>query len=179
MTTDQWVVVTVAVLLAAGTVGILLTLPVWLGGRRGGLVAALLTAHTGLVAVVGLLTAGAAVRSWQLVDDPTRRVEPTLIEVSRIDGDGRLFALIVLLLALGTVLAVVALAMAARFAAGDDPVERYVACGVLGLEICLGGYGAARCLTGSASATALVLTAHLPIAMLAMVRCWPPVEELA
>jgi hypothetical protein len=179
MTPGQWAVVTVAGLLAAGTVGILLTLPVWLGGGRGGLVPALLTAHTGLVAVVGVAAAGAAVRSWQLVDDPTQPVQRTLLGVSRIDGDGRLFALLVLLLALGTVLSVVALAMAARFAAGDDPVERYVACAVLGLEICVAGYGAARWATGSPSATAIVLAAHLPIATLAMVRCWPPVEELA
>ena len=64
MTTGQWAVVTVAGLLAAGTIGVLLTLPVWLGARRGGLVPALLTVHTGVVAVVGFATAGAAVRSW-------------------------------------------------------------------------------------------------------------------
>jgi hypothetical protein len=179
MTSSQWVVVAVAGLLAAGTVGVLFTLPIWRGDRRGGLVSALLTAHTGLIAVLGFAAVGAAVRSWQLVDDPTQPVPRTLIEVSRIDGDRRLFALIVLLLALGTVLAVVALAMAARFAAGDDATERYIACGVLGLEICVGGYGVARCFIGSPSATAVVLTAHLPIAMLAMVRCWPPAEDLA
>ena len=97
--------------------------------------------------------------------------------MSRIDGDGRLFPLLVLLLALGTLSAVVALAMAARFAAGHDPTERYVACGVLGLEICVGGYGAARLVTAGASPTAVVLAAHLPLAMLALVRCWPPADE--
>ena len=69
-----------------------------------------------------------------------------LLHVSRIDGDGSMYALLVLALAFGTLLAVVALALAARFAAGTDPLERLVASAVLGLEICVGGYAAARML---------------------------------
>jgi hypothetical protein len=177
VSTGDWVLVSAAVLLTGATAGVLLTLPLWTDGRPRRLVPTLLSAHAGIVAVVGAVTAAAAVRSWQLVDRaPDRPVAATLLDVSRIDGDASMFALLVLGLVFGTVLAVVALALAARFASGDDPVERMVACGVLALEICIGGYGAARLLHGSHGAAVLLIAVHLPLAMLAMVRCWPPAE---
>lgn len=170
--------VTGAVLLAGLVLGVLLTLPVWSAPRRLRPVPALLTVHAGLVAVMGVVATASAARSWQLIDrDPQRPVAATLLAVSRIDGDGDLYALLVLFLAFGTLLAVTALALAARFAAGSDPTERMVACAVLGLEICVGGYGAAHLLSGGHGAATIALTLQLPLAMAAMVTCWPPAPE--
>lgn len=179
MDTGDWVVVSGAALLAGGTLGVLLTLPIWAGAERPRPVPLLLSAHAGLVAVVGVITAAAAARSWQLVGRPPSEQAAGLLDVSRIDGDGSMYALLVLALAFGTTLAVTALALAARFAAGHDPAERIVACSVLGLELCVGGYGAARLLDGSRSAAAVVLAAHLPLLVWAMVRCWPPPEPVS
>jgi hypothetical protein len=174
----EWVVVSVAGLLAAGTIGVLLTLPLWSDGHRPPFVPAILSAHAGVVAVLGIATVAAVARSWQLVDDDRTKEVAGLLQVSRIDGDGSMYALLVLALAFATTLAVVALSLAARFSAGDDPFERLVASAVLALEVCVGGYGAARMGTGSHSVAVVVLTLHLPLAMYALVRCWPPAEPL-
>jgi hypothetical protein len=174
----EWVVVSMAGLLAAGTIGVLLTLPLWSDGNRPPLVPAILSAHAGLVAVLGITTVAAAARSWQLVGEDPSEHASGLLQVSRIDGDGSMYALLVLALAFGTTLAVVALSLAARFSAGDDPFERLVASAVLALEVCVGGYGAARLGTGSHSVAVVILTLHLPLAMYALVRCWPPAEPL-
>jgi hypothetical protein len=169
--------VSVAVLVIGGAVGVLLTLSVWTAAGRRRRVPALLTLHAGVVAVVGVVTTAAAVRSWQLVGRSPTASTATLLDVSRIDGDGSMYALLVLALAFGTVLAVVALSLAARFAAGTDPAERMVACAVLGLEICVGGYAGAHLLTGSHSPVVLLVALQLPVVMLAMVSCWPPVDD--
>ena len=173
--------VTGAVLLAGLVLGTLLTLPLWTsGGRRRRLVPALLSVHAGIVAVIGLIATAAAARSWQLIDrDPAdaAKAAVTLLDVSHIDGDGNLYALLVLFLAFGTLLAVTALALAARFSAGTDPTERMVACAVLGLEICVGGYAAAHLLGGNHGVAAIALTLQLPLAMAAMVTCWPPAPD--
>lgn len=181
MSSGDWAVVSVAVLLTGTSAGILLTRSVWsLGGGWPGPVATLLTLHTGVMAVIGTITAAAAVRSWQLVGrGPGEVADATLLGLSRNDGDGSLFALLVLFVVFGTVLGTTALAFAARFAAGNDPGERIVACGVLGLEICVAGYGAARLLTGHHGVAPAVLALQLPVAVAAMVLCWPPVDEMA
>jgi hypothetical protein len=176
VSSGEWTAVCAAVLLIGGAVGVLLTLPVWTTTGRGRRVAALLTLHAGLVAVVGVVTTAAAVRSWQLVGRPPASTT-ALLEVSRIDGNGSMYALLVLALAFGTLLAVVALSLAARFAAGTDPAERMVACAVLGLEICAGGYAAAHLVGGSRSPVVLLVTLQLPLVMVAMVSCWPPVDD--
>lgn len=177
MDTGDWVVVSVAVLLAGTTLGVLLTLPVWTAAARPRWIPALLATHAGVVAVVGVITVRAATRSWELIDDPTAPAS-MLLDVSRIDGDGSMYALLVLAVAFGTTLSVIALSLAARFAAGDDPLERIVACAVLALELAVGGYGAARLLDGGRSVAALALAAHVPILVWAIVRCWPPPEPL-
>jgi len=175
MSTGDWVAVAVAASVLAVVVGVLFTLPVWT--RRSGprLVPALLTLQAGGVLVLGTIATAAAVRSWQLVDQSaTAPVARTLITVSRIDGDGSMFALIVLALIAVAGLTAVLLLLAARFAATTDPTERAIACTVLGLEIGLCGYGLAACLGGSRSLPALAAVANLPLAMAAMVACWPP-----
>lgn len=175
MSTGSWIVVCAAVLVTGAVAGVLLTRPVWSSRPERRFVPAMLSLHAGLALTTGLVATAALSRSWQLFGKPATGTVP-LLDVSRIDGDKEMYALLVLAAAFTTLLAVLALALGARFAAGDDPTERIVACGVLGLEICLSGYAAAQVLGGSRSVAALVATAHLPLVMVAMVVCWPPVE---
>jgi hypothetical protein len=175
VSTGDWVVVVVAGAILAVVVGVLATLPIWT--RRGGprVVPALLALQAGGVLVVGTVATAAAVRSWQIIDRPAgAHVARTLITVSHIDGDGSLYALIVLTVVAVAGLAAALLLVGARFAATSDPTERTVACAVLGVEIGLCGYGLAACIGGSRSAPALLSVVNLPLAMAAMVACWPP-----
>lgn len=175
MSTGSAVAVVAAASVLALVVGVLLTLPVWRGGAGPRLVSALLTVQAGGVLVLGAIATTAAARSWLLVDrDPARAAGSTLISVSRIDGDGSMFALVVLGIVALTGLAAVLLLLGARFAASAHTTERAIACAVLGLEIGLSGYGLAACLNGSRSAAALVAVVNLPLAMAAMIACWPP-----
>jgi hypothetical protein len=169
-----WLAVVVAALAASAVAGVLFTLPVWTGRRGPRLVALLLTVQGGGALVVGAVVASAAVRSWQLVDDPSRRVTPTLMTVSRADGDGSMFALILLGVVALAVLSAIVLFLSARFSTGEVPTERTFACIVLGLEVGLSGYGLAAALAGTRSAAAIVAVVNLPLAMAAMVACLPP-----
>jgi hypothetical protein len=171
-----WLAVAVAGTLAAAVFGLLLTLPIWTPSRRAPrLVALLLAVQAGAVVVGGTVVAAAAARSWQLVDDdPAQQAAGSLIEVSRIDGDGRLYALIVLLVVAVTACAAMVLSMAARFATSTDVLQRSIACAVLGLEIGLCGYGLAQVLSGSRNPLAIIGVVNLPLVMAAMVVCWPP-----
>ena len=175
MSTGDWGAVVTAVVLASVPVGALLTWPIWRRGTGPRLVPALLALHTGAVVVVGTIGVAAAVRSWQLVD-PDRRKEAAsaLLDVSRIDGDQALYALLVLLLVAVTGLLALLLAQAARFAAGTDPGGRTIACAVLGLEIGVAGLGLAQLVTGDATALTWLGLGHLPVLVAAMVSCWPP-----
>jgi hypothetical protein len=171
----QWLLVGLAGLPLAAVVGVLLTWPVWTGARSGArLVPALLTVHTGAVVVGGTIATAAAVRSWQVVGEPEERAADALLDVSRIDGDTSLFALVVLLLVAATGLLGLLLAIATRFAASDHTVDRTIACAVLGLELGVCGLGLAWVAGGSRSPLALLAVVHLPILTAAMVACWPP-----
>ena len=175
MTNGDWVAVIAATVLAAIPIGVLLTWPVWRRGSGPRLVPALLTLHTGAVVVVGTIGIAAAVRSWQLVDeDPSEQAAGALLDVSRVDGDQALDALLVLLLVAVTGLLAVLLSQAARFAAGDDPGDRTIACAVLGLEIGVAGLGIAQLVTGQVTALTWLGVGHLPVLVAAMVACWPP-----
>ncbi len=176
----------VATVLASAVAGGLVTWSLWTDGtfERGGLrrrlVPGLLSLHAGAALVVGTVTAAAAVRSWQLVDrDPQQEAASALLDVSRVDGDRALYALLVLLLVATTGCLTLLLAQSARFAATDDGTQRSVACGVLGLEIGLCGLGLARLVIGGVSAPALLAVAHLPVLITAMVLCWPPHPDAA
>jgi hypothetical protein len=180
MSSGSWFVVTVAVAACGAVLGVLLTRPVWAARSERPLVPLLLSVHSGVAAIVGIVATAAATRSWQLItEDPPTEHAPVLLEVSRIDGDSSMYALLVLGLAFVTVLSVVALALASRFSAGSDPTERMVACAILGFEVCLSGYAAAQVVGGSRSAVALAATIHLPVAVWAMVACWPPADAEA
>ena len=175
MSTAQWLVVALAALPLAAALGVLLTFSLWRDRGRGPWFApALLTVHAGLVALTGVIATAAAVRSWQLVDaGQDEAASSALVEVRRIDGDTSLYALVVLVLVAATALAVVLLGTAARFAASDHPVDRAIACAVIGLEVAVTGIGLAYVAGGSRSPLALASVAHLPVLLAAMVACWP------
>lgn len=177
MSTGSWVAVSVAALLASTVLGVHLTRPVWSGGPARWLAPLLLAVQCGMALVAGIVGVAAAARSWQVLHDPATGSSP-LLDVSRIDGDGSMYALLVLGLTAGTVLTVVVLGLSARFAAGSDPVERIVACAVLAAEIFVGSLGLWQVLQGSRGAVALGLLVQLPLAIAAMVSCWPPPEPL-
>lgn len=179
MSLSSWTVVVVATVLAAAPFGVLLTWPVWRRTRRWRPVPALLALHAGAVVVVGAIAVAAAGRSWQLVDrDPQEEAAAALLDVSRIDGDRALYALLVLLLVALTGLLTLLLAQAARFAAGEDPGGRTIACAVLGLEIGVAGLALAQLVSGDRSALTWLGVGHLPLLIAAMVACWPPHAEL-
>lgn len=173
MSTGSWIAVLAAGAVAAAVLGGLFAFP--LRDRPGPrVVAVLLSLHAGVVVVVGTTTGAAAVRSWQLVDRPAQTAaDPALLAVSRIDGDGSMFALLVLFLVAAAAVAIALLLVSSRLAASTDPGDRAVACAVLALEVALSGYGLAAAIGGSRSLPALLAVANLPIAMAAMVACWP------
>jgi hypothetical protein len=172
------IAVTVAATLLAITLGVHFTLSVWTqspAARSHRLVAALLTLQAGGALVLGTIATTAAARSWQLIDRPVDApAGPNLFTVSRIDGNGSMFALIVLAVVAAAALSAVVLLLAARFVVGHDPAERWIACIVLGLEIGLCGYGLSAALGGSHSAPALLAVVNLPLAVAGMVVAWPP-----
>jgi hypothetical protein len=171
----SWAAVVVATVVASATLGALFTRPIWTRRDRSRLVPLLLALQGGAALVVGAIVAGAAVRSWQLVDRPASApVRRTLMTVSRVDGDGSIFALVVLAVVAAAVLGAVVLFLAARFATTDAPAERTIACVVLGLQVGLCGYGLAALLGGTRTAATVVSVVNLPLAMAAMVACWPP-----
>jgi hypothetical protein len=175
VSSGTWVAVIAAALVASAVAGALFTLPVWTRSRRPRAVAMLLTLQGGGALVVGAIVASAAVRSWHLLDEPaSKHVAPTLMSVSRIDGDGSMFALVLITVVAAAVLSAIVLFLSARFAAGDVPAERTVACIVLGLEIGICGYGLAALLGGTHGAAPVLAVVNLPLAMAAMVACWPP-----
>ncbi|MDP1818368.1 MAG: hypothetical protein Q8K58_00560 [Acidimicrobiales bacterium] len=181
MTPSDWLIVGVAGALASGVLGALVArpfLPAAQGSAR--LVAALLSVQAGLATVGGAALTGAAIRSWQLVDDdPAQQAAAGLVEVSRIDGDGRMYALVLLLLVALTACVTVLLALAARFATSADAKPRALACAVLGVEVAFCGYGVAQVISGSRNALAVGGVATLPLVMAALVACWPPRAQAA
>jgi hypothetical protein len=175
VSSGQWLLVCLAALPMAVVVGVLLTWPVWTEGRSGArLVPALLAVHTGVVVVGGTVATAAAVRSWQVVGEPEERAADPLLDVSRIDGDTSMYALVVLLLVAATALLGLLLAVATRFAASEHTVDRTIACAVLGLELGLSGLGLAFVAGGSRNPVALLAVLHVPVLTTAMVACWPP-----
>ena len=177
MDTGSWIVVSVAVLLVSAVLGVHLNRPAWSGGSARRLAPILFSLQCGLAALAGIVGVTAAFRSWQVLHEAQTGTAP-LIDVSRIDGDGDMYALLVLAMVAGTVIAVLVLGLAARFASGTDPVELIVACSVLAIEIFLGSLGLWQVLQGSRGVVALGLLVQLPLAIAAMVSCWPPPEPL-
>lgn len=145
-----WVAVWVAAGLAALVIGVLLTLPVWRSSGGARLAAAVLALQTGALVVATAVLIGYAIRSRQLLGRPAdAEPEVSLLRISRIDGDEALLALMVVLTAVLGGLATTLTALAARFAASTDPVERSIACTVLALELGAAAYALLRLLLGA------------------------------
>jgi hypothetical protein len=170
-----WVAVWTATALAAGVLGVLLTLPAWRRRTGARFAVALLTAQAGAAVVGGAVLFGMATRTWQLLDHPADApAEAALLRLSRIDGDTGYFALMVLTTVAVTGLLTVVLATAARLAAADDATERWVAAAVLGLEVLVSAAGAvALVLDIDEVPLRLAATLHLPLAAAALVTCLP------
>ena len=178
--TGTWVAVWVAGGLAACVAAVLLTLPLWRDGRRRRppLAAAVLALQAGAAAVVGVVLAGFAVRSWQLIERPLDEPPaPALVRISRIDGDTALFALFVLTIAVLGGLLVAVLALGARLAASDDRLDRWIAVGLLGVELLAAGALTALYAAGFGGWPFRSGLVALPVVALALGAAWPRRRE--
>lgn len=175
--TGAWVLVWVAGVLAAVVAGVLLTLPLWRGAprRRPPVAAALLAIQAGAAAVVATLLAGLAVRSWQLIERPADRPPAAaLVRISRIDGDTALFSLFVLTIVVLGGLLVALLALGARLSASPDRIDRWIAWGLLVVEVLAAGALAGLHLAGFGGWPFRAGLLALPVLAVALVAAWPP-----
>ena len=173
--TATWTVVWAAGIAAALMVGVLLTLPAWRSRSGARVAVALLTVQAGAVAVAGTVLGAAAIRTWQLIDRPPEDPTATaLLRLSRVDGDTAFFALVVLLVVAAASLVGAITAVGARFAAGADPVERFIACAVLAIELGAAGYALVRLVLGAHGWPYLASALAFPLIALAFATCWPP-----
>jgi uncharacterized membrane protein YkvI len=127
------------------------------------------------VAVASAIVIGAAVRSQQLLDQPPDAEQAaSLLGLTSLDGrDAGFFNLVVLVTVVVGGLLIAMLALAARFAADTDPLERWLATGLLGLEV-LGSVACGALVALGYRHAGFVLPAlGLPILVLATVNAWP------
>ena len=174
-----------AVIIAAAAATLVLAALLVLPGRRAGgsrLAATVLALQAAGVAVGGAVVIGAAVRSEQLLGRPADAEQAvSLLHLTGLDGrDVGFFRLIVgVTFVLGALLVVV-LALAARFAADTDAVERTLAACVLGTEVAASiTAGVLMVVLDDRSLPLLLPAAALPILVLATVRCWPHHSDVA
>ncbi len=172
--TGTWVAVWLAGGLAAAVIGVLLTLPAW--ERRGGarVAVTVFAAQTGAVVVTGTVLAAVAVRSWQLIDQPVDAAPVSaLLRLSRIDGDAAFLLLMVMVTIVLTGLLATLLALAARFAAGSDLLERSIASAVLAAEAAGSAYALVRLALGAHGWPFLGGALALPAIVAALTACFP------
>jgi hypothetical protein len=172
--TGTWAVVTVAAVAASVMVAALIVLPAL---RPGGSVIAswVLGLQAGGVAVTGAILVGAAIRSEQLLHRPPDAEQAaSLLRLSVLDGrDSGFFTLIVLVTLVVGGLLIAMLALAARFAADRDHVERILACGLLAFEVAA-SVGCVVVVTLGFTHLGFVLPAlALPVLVVATVAAWP------
>jgi hypothetical protein len=179
--TGTWALVAVAASAAAIVLAALVVVPAW---RPGGsaFAAGLLGLQAGAAVVGGAVLVGAALRGGDLVDraDDAEQAA-SLVQLSGLDGgDTGFFRLVAVLTVVLGILLVAVLVLAARFAADVDPVERTLACCVLGMEGLISGLAVVLGLLGHRSLPFALTAAALPAIVLAIVKCWPhrEAEEL-
>lgn len=173
-TTGTWIAVWIAGAVIAVVAGGLLTLPVW--RERGGsrVATAVLALQAGALAVAGAVLTGVAVRGWQLIERPESAAPAgALLRLSRLDGDTAYLALMVLFVVVVTALLVTLSALAARFAASTDVLERSIACAVLAVEVAGAAYATARLLRGAHGWPYLGSALALPVFFVAFLTAWP------
>jgi hypothetical protein len=176
--TATWAAVTVATVLAGAVLAALIVLPAL---RPGGSAVGswVLGLQAGGVAVASAIIVGAAIRSDQLLDPaPDTQQAASILRLSGIDGrDSGFFTLIVVVTLVVGGLLVALFALAARFAADTDPIERWLATGLLGVEV-LGSVAAWVLLAFGFRHAGFVLPAlALPVLVIATVAAWPRVPE--
>lgn len=179
-TTGTWVAVAIAGLLITAVVAVLLNRAWWERPRGARLATVVLSLEAAAVMVMSVLLIAVAVRSWQLIDrPPDEELATSILRLSRLDGDGRFFALMVLFVVIVGGLAAAVLTLAARFAGDDDPLERWVACGVIGLQLAAGSAAAGCVALGYRSWPFLGPALAVPVLIAAFVSCWPRAPEQA
>lgn len=170
----EWTVVGIAGALVALLLGVLVTLPAWRTARGDRFAVAVLAAHAGGVVAGGTVLAGVAVRSWQLLDRPFDATPAAaLLRISRVDGDTGFYSLMVLSVVIITALVATLLAVAARYAATEDPPARYTASSVLAALAVAGTAALVMIALGSRAWPYLLLGCGAPISAAAAVTCWP------
>jgi hypothetical protein len=173
--TSTWAAVTIAAVAVTGMVAALVVLP---ARRPGGSVLAswVLGLQAGGAALAGSILVGAAIRNEQLVERANGEQAASLLRLSGLDGGGSYFSLIVAVTSVLAVLLVAALALAARGAADDDPLERLAASGVLGLEAIASLTCIGFLLFGFRHAGFVMAALAFPVLVAATVAAWPPRE---
>jgi hypothetical protein len=169
-----WAVVVTAALAATVVIAALIALP---AQRPGGSVFGswVLALQAGGVTVAAAIVVGAAVRSEQLLGRPAEAEQAaSLLRLSSLDGgDTGFFALIVLVTAGVGALLVTLFVLGARFAGDADPLERWFATGLLGLEV----LGSVTCLafvvSGFRHAGFVLPALALPVLVVATVAVRP------
>lgn len=173
-TATTWTVVWVAAALAAIVLGVVLTRPAWRAASGARVAVAVLSAHAGAAVVGSAVLIGAAVRSWQLMEQaPDAGPAPALLRLSRVDGDTAFFVLMILVVVILGALLTLLLVLAARFAASDDVVQRGIACTVIAVEILAAGYAIARVIQGADAWPYLAGATQVPLTIAAFIACWP------
>jgi hypothetical protein len=159
----------VAIAVLGLAAGLIITRHTLTGRPRGSrLVALLLGIDTGIVLVGGIALTAAAGRSWQLLGDPVSTTAHPLVDVSRLDGDGNLFALLVVIIGLITLLGATLLGTAARSVDGTQPGDAAVVAAVLWGQVAAAGYCLVRVLLGADGRPFLLLSLHLPLSVAAL-----------
>lgn len=174
--TGTWVLVAVAVALPIAVIGGLLAQLHTPSAGGASLAATVLALHAGAVVVGGAVLAGLALRSGPLADAKaagTPASEVSLLRVSVTDGDPRFFTLMVAVVVLLAASLTLLLTVAARCARSRDPIERFVACAVLALELPVAMYGLARIFLGHHEWPYLLAAIHVPVLTVAIATCWP------
>jgi len=169
-----WWAVGVAIAAAILVLAALIVLPAW---RAGGsvLAAGVLGLQAAAAAVGAAILLGAAYQGAHVLTRPPDS-EPavSLLSISGLDGSKRGFFVLMagMVLVLGGLLVTV-LALAARFAADRDPLERFLACGTLALEALLSVTAIVVWVLGYQHLPVLLMAAALPVFVVGSVACWP------
>lgn len=172
--TATWTAVWVAGALVAIVLGVLITLPAWRARGGARLATAVLTLQAGAVAVTGVVLAAIGVRNWQLIGRESD-AEPAiaLVRLSGVDGDTAFLAVMVLIVVVLSALLATLTAVAARLAAGTDPLERSLASALLTIELGGSGYAIVRLVLGAHGLPYLATALTFPVLAVAMATCWP------
>ncbi len=169
-----WVAVGVAVMAAVVVLAALVVLPARCPGGSS-YASWLLAIEAGAVLVGGAVIVGAALRTGDLVTQPDRTEQAaSLLRLTGLDGgDTGFFPLVAGVTVVLGLLLLVVLALAARFAANPDPLERSLATTVLAAQVVASGVAAAFVLLGEDILPITLSAGALPLLIGGVVAVWP------